>query len=298
MNYEDDPSYNGTFEFDNDENIIFSYYFPNCLYVVGYAYNSESPLKEVYFRINNETEEHVCTGNYHSRNEVAEQAGYSVDNAARSGFGSQRTPLRLTGLDLYRGIYKLHLIARFENGTETEIAAPLLVVNPDTGNTFYEYEGDSFVLYAAALNEEDGIEHSYCPPDRWEEYVLFDGAAKDHFRMGDINFGCFSRCEIEYFTDLDWQPYVAGSMAEPSFIALKSVDSSSGYGGNGPYKDGVIVSATLSAPLPADPGEEAYTSLRTAFIDLSDNTYTGPVFLTAYPSTSGPVYVTKVTFYS
>lgn len=260
----------------------------------GYAYNSESPLKEVYYRVNGETAEHLCSGNYYPRRDVAQQAGYSVDNATRSGFGSVEDPLLLTGLELDCGVYALQLMARFENGTETEIAAPVLIVIPEAEYSLYDFSGECVGVYPGALNQEAGIEHSYYPPDREDEYVLFNGTATDSFCLGDLHFGLFSRCEIEYYTAVDWQPYAAGSMAEPAFVALKRIDSSSGYGGNGPYKDGMIASATLTAP---EPGSGTYTSLRTAVIDLSGSNYSGPVFLSAYPSTSGPVYVTRIAFY-
>jgi hypothetical protein len=294
---EDEPAYNGLTDFDYDDNIILSCQFPDCLYVAGYAYNSGSPLKEVYYRINDGAEEYVCTGNYYARNDVAEQAGYSVDNAVRSGFGTDRDPLKLTGLSLAAGVYRLHLMARFENVTETEIASPVLVIDRETDHQLYEYsEGTIGVI----IRDRD-VQRIDEPYDTHEFFPLYGDCTL--FDLGELNLSLFSRCEIEYYTAPDWQPFVEGAMTEPAFISIKR-GSAGDIVNDGADRSRVLAWTTLTAPSSTDPRNPFDSSLvcRTAVIDLSnyaDNGTSddGSIYLSAYPSTSGPVYVSMARFY-
>ncbi|MBR7061976.1 MAG: hypothetical protein IKI42_02985 [Clostridia bacterium] len=291
---EDEPAYNGLMDFDYDDNIIFSCQFPDCLYVAGYAYNSGSPLKEVYYRINDGAEEYVCTGNYYARNDVAEQAGYIVDNAVRSGFGTDRDPLKLTGLSLVAGVFRLHLMARFENGTETEIASPVLVIDRETDHQLYEYsEGTIGVI----IRDRD-VQRIDEPYDTHEFFPLYGDCTL--FDLGELNLSLFSRCEIEYYTAPDWQPFVEGAMTEPAFISLKQ--GADIVWDDGADKSRVLAWTTLAAPSPSDPPHPIYSDSlvrRTAVIDLSDCTFSdlSPVSLSGYPSTSGPVYLSELRLY-
>ena len=291
---EDEPAYNGLTNFNYDDNMIFSLQFPDCLYVAGYAYNSGSPLKEVYYRINDGAEEYVCPGNYYARNDVAEQAGYSVDNAVRSGFGTDRDPLKLTGLSLVAGVYRLHLMARFENGTETEIASPVLVIDRETDHELYEYsEGTIGVI----IRDRD-VQRIDEPYDTHEFFPLYGDCTL--FDLGELNLSLFSRCEIEYYTAPDWQPFVEGAMTEPAFISLKQ--GADIVWDDGADKSRVFAWTTLAAPSPSDPPHPIYSDSlvrRTAVIDLSDCTFSdlSPVSLSGYPSTSGPVYLSGMRLY-
>ena len=298
----DDSTLNYTAAYTGDPITAYFMVANRTLYFIGYAYNSESPLKEMFLTLNDDPTERACEGTFTPREDIAERAGYSVDNAARSGFGTEQKPLKLTGLRNSAGIYKLHLMARFEDGTVTEVASPILIVEALMGSEMFEYsEG---VLRFTYL--QTGSSQSDDPYVVNNAFLRFDDASSETFSISNLNLSLFSRCEIDYLTAPDWQPFVEGAMTEPAFIALKLGSASIGSGNDGPDLSRVLARATLTAPSDSDPrlsSDPDALVCRTAVIDLSDCTYTGStsglevIYLSAYPSTSGPVYVSAVRFY-
>ncbi|MBQ2307480.1 MAG: hypothetical protein II184_08200 [Clostridia bacterium] len=291
---ENEPELNSLNEYEYESGVITSFIRPESLYITGYAYNSESPLKEVFYRINDDPAEHVCAGNFRARNDVAQEAGYSVDNAARSGFGTVVEPLQLTGLDLTEGIYKLRIIARFENGAEAEIASPALVIDvPEEPR--YEFNPE-YISVNLPIPGGSGFELPY---DTGEFFPLLDGSTSRD--LGWLNLSLFSHCEIDYYTAPDWLPFAEGSMTEPAFISLKQ-GTAEDVRNDGADKSRVLAWTTLAAPSPSDPPHPIYSGSlvrRTAVIDLSDCAFSdlSPVSLSAYPSTSGPVYLSGMRLY-
>lgn len=298
----DDSTLNYTAAYTGDPITAYLLVANRTLYFIGYAYNSESPLKEMFLTLNDDPTERACEGTFTPREDIAERAGYSVDNAARSGFGTEQQPLKLTGLRNTAGIYKLHLMARFEDGTVTEVASPILIVEALMGSEMFEYsEG---VLRFTYL--QTGSSQSDDPYVVNNAFLRFDDASSETFSISNLNLSLFSRCEIDYLTAPDWQPFVEGAMTEPAFIALKLGSASIGSGNDGPDLTRVLARATLTAPSDSDPrlsSDPDALVCRTAVIDLSDCTYTGStsspgvIYLSSYPSTSGPVYVSAVRFY-
>ena len=291
---ENEPELNSLSEYDYETGLIFSFIRPEPLYITGYAYNSESPLKEVFYRLNDDPAEHVCAGNFRARNDVAQEAGYGVDNASRSGFGTTGEPLQLTGLYLTEGIYKLRIMARFENGAEAEIASPVLIIN-NPEEYWYEFNQE-YISVNLPIPGGSGFELPY---DTGEFFPLCEGStARD---LGTLNLSVFSRCEIDYYTAPDWLPFAEGSMTEPAFISLKQ-GTAEDVRNDGADKSRVLAWTTLAAPSPSDPPHPIYSDSlvrRTAVIDLSDCTFSdlSPVSLSGYPSTSGPVYLSGMRLY-
>ena len=151
--------------------------------ICGYAYRSDSPLKEVYYRIGSDPTEHVCRGPLYARNEIATAAGFGTETAQSSGFGgnAESEYMLLPDLPASNRITTLRFMARFENGAESELGSVLFVFSEMTNDgvelyyqQFFDNSGaiSSVALAGRALYIFSGLEST--EPDRLTSVISTD----------------------------------------------------------------------------------------------------------------------------
>ncbi|MBQ2307471.1 MAG: hypothetical protein II184_08155 [Clostridia bacterium] len=280
------------------------------LLISGYAYNSASPLKEIYCFFNDRPERHFFSGALYPREDIAAGAGFGPENAQKSGFGGTNAEqfMKLTDIrDMEEGIYEMRVTACFEDGSQLEICTvPLVVLERDPRDGIE-------ALYLPFIRQPDGIrtevdieslrkkaemDYGYAPERYYTRYVILGNKYMSTFDLGNLNLGLFSRCEIEYATPAGWKPQNA-SMSEPAFIALSQFGVFPGSGGDGPFKDFLLDSCICPCTEETElVSGYPMTVTRSAVIDLSNVDYAGHVWLTGFMNPDGPLIVTAIRFYS
>ncbi len=278
--------------------------------ISGYAYNSSSPLKEVYCRLNDDPTEYYFTGALYPREDVAADAGFDGTNAQCSGFGGTSEAQFMALEDLWdtfeEGLYYIRIMARFENGSEFEICAtPLAVMERDASD-------GGEMEYMPFLNQPDGLRTevnvvALCRKANVEypaagsyyfRTLYLENSAVNTYDMGNLNLGLFTRCEIEYASFAGWQPQDTATMSEPAFIALSKTSRFPGIGSDGPYKEDLLGLAYCTEETQLVSGHPEVTVTRRAVIDLTDIDYCGHVWFTGFMNPAGPAIVTGINFYS
>ena len=294
---------------NNIDNCI-SGYISNVYFLIsGYAYNSNSPLKEVYCCFNDDPTEHYFIGELYPREDIAAAAGFDGTNAQRSGFGGTSREQFMAMDELWEsfeeGIYKIRIMARFEDESELELCSTRLVaIEPDPAG--------SEILYMPFLNQPDGLRTevnvvALCREARVDypaagsyyfRTLYLENSAVNTYDMGNLNLGLFTRCEIEYASFAGWQPQDTATMSEPAFIALSKTSRFPGIGSDGPYKEDLLGLAYCTEETQLVSGHPEVTVTRRAVIDLTDIDYCGHVWFTGFMNPEGPAIVTGIYFYS
>ncbi|MBO5077375.1 MAG: hypothetical protein J5584_07255 [Clostridia bacterium] len=303
----EEPSFS---DVDETSRIFFVTSLDRDVGICGYAYRSDSPLKEVYYRIGSDPTEHVCRGPLYARNDIATAAGFGTENAQSSGFGgnAESEYMLLSDLPASNRITTLHFMARFENGAETELGSVLYIccdVIADNGQMYYEciwqdsgekvksIKAPGRTLYIFSGLDYDNIYSTVIKSDissnREYDFLAFYDGEPRAFNVGNIDLSLFSYCELDYVTHADFDPYDTATMSESAFLALGTTDALPGCGADGPHREGLLATAAC-ASYDAD-------NVRTATISLADVDYDGNVWLSAYLRPGMPVFVTEIRFY-
>ena len=276
------------------------------LLISGYAYNSASPLKDIYCRFNDQPEKHYFSGALYPREDIAAGAGFGPENAQKSGFGGTNAEqfMKLTDIrEMEEGIYDMRVTACFEDGSELEICAiPLVLLERDPRDGIE-------ALYLPFLRQPDGIRTvvALCREARVEypaagsyyfRTLYLENSAVNTYDLGNLNLGLFTRCEIEYASFAGWQPQDTATMSEPAFIALSKTSRFPGIGSDGPYKEDLLGLAYCTEETQLVSGHPEVTVTRRAVIDLTDIDYCGHVWFTGFMNPAGPAIVTGIYFYS
>ena len=136
------------------------------------------------------------------------------------------------------------------------------------------------------LSALDGVKKRYAKGKvSWRVFVGQTGSC---LPLGEIDLSRYSSVCIEYSVSADFDRDACG---KASYIGLVS-DREHLYGGEGSDED---LSADIGHKLIAD-GKNGYLHRVSVLIDLSDVSYGGPVFLTAYTQKDQPYLIHNVIF--
>lgn len=119
--------------------------------------------------------------------------------------------------------------------------------------------------------------------------------------LGNIDLSKYDACVITYATDLNYPAYQAGMTAQAMW-ALKSNNVSIGYVNVGPNWEGILGKGDVITAggwyKPNTAGANWDIGERTAVIDLTDQDYSGEVFLSHFNSTGNEALLVGVKFLS